>query len=531
MNLHGKSLVSGAARDKGGEPYFGINPRDGSRLEPPFFSALLQDVDAAMEAAEAAFMEFSSLPAERRAELLEAIARELEENCDGLIERAHEETALPVLRLVSERARTCNQLRLFAAVIREGTWVGARIDEALPDRKPVPRPDLRRMLIPVGPVVVFGASNFPLAFSVAGSDVASAFAAGCPVIVKAHEAHPGTSEIVAIAIMRAIATCQLPQGIFALLHGEGKTIGSALVKHPLAAAVAFTGSYGAGRAIFDAAASRAVPVPVFAEMASINPLFILPGALAARPSEIAKELATSVILGAGQFCTKPGIIIAVRTKGFDDFLSSIAAEMQRVPPALALHHGIASAYYDRIEALLSIDGICKIVEGPRLEDPRAAGLSSSLLHCDGSVFERHHDLLQREIFGPVCLVVSVESLEEMVHLARRLEGQLTATIHRGVEDGCAARELTHILIRKAGRLIQNGYPTGVEVSPAMTHGGPYPATTDSRYTSVGTAAMERFLRPVTFQNYPLDELPVELRDANPGGIQRLVNGSYTREGR
>lgn len=530
MNLHGKSLILGTQKEKGGEPYSGKNPRDGSRLEPTFFSALVEDVDAAMEAAEMAFMEFSCLSAERRAELLEEVARELEENCDGLIERAHEETALPVNRLLSERSRTCNQLRLFAAEIREGTWVNARIDGALPDRNPVPRPDLRRMLIPIGPVVVFGASNFPLAFSVAGGDVASALAVGCPVIVKAHEAHPGTSEIVAMAIIRAIARCNLPQGIFALLHGEGKTIGSALVKHPLAAAVAFTGSHGAGRAIFDAAASRAVPIPVFAEMASINPLFILTGALKTRSAEIARELVNSVTLGAGQFCTKPGIIFVVQSEGVEDFISSMAGEMKKVPSSFALHHGIASAYYAGIDKLLSIDGVYKVMEGPRQEDPRAAGLSAILLRTNGSVFEHDQGLLQQEIFGPVCLVVLVESMEEMHRLARCLEGQLTATIHRSEEDGCAARELTGILIRKAGRLIQNSYPTGVEVSPAMTHGGPYPASTDSRHTSVGTASMFRFVRPVTFQNYPPDELPAELCDSNPRGIQRLVNGSYTREG-
>ncbi len=514
MMLSGRSWVLGVSVKEVGEPFFGVNPRCGSSLDPPFYSATVADGDAALEAADAAFAEFSSLPGSRRAELLEAIACELEEGCDGLLERAHEETALSLDRLASERARACHQLRLYGAEVRGEAWRGLRQESAQPARRPVPCPDLRRMCVPLGPVVVFGASNFPLAYSVVGGDVASALAVGCPVVVKAHEAHPGTSEIAARAIIRAIARLGLPQGVFALLHGPGPTVGTALVKHPLTTAVAFTGSLPAGRALWDAAAARPVPIPVFAEMGSINPIFILPGAMRARPLEIAVGLAASVNGGCGQFCTKPGLVVVHESAGFDDFLAALAGETRRAPAGIALHAGIAAAFRQRTRDWLGREGVAEVARGCGSGQAQGAEVSSVLLRTDGETFVQNRGILDQENFGPVCLVVTVKAPEEMFRVARGLGGQLTATIHNEEGDREASRELTRILMRKAGRLIQNGFPTGVEVCGAMTHGGPYPATTDSRFTSVGTAALERFLRPVTFQNFLQEDLPEPLRDGH-----------------
>lgn len=530
MKLHGKSIVNGAPTEESGDVFHAFSPRDGSQLQPAFASASGQDVIAAMEKAEEAFAEYSALPPQRRAELLERIADEIEEHCPDLLDRAHQETGLSMPRLQGERARTCNQLRLFAKLVRQGDWVDARIDTAMPDRTPLPRPDLRRILVPLGPVVVFGASNFPLAFSVAGGDVASTLAAGCPVVVKAHEAHPGVSEIVAMAIVRAVKRCGVPDGVFALLHGDGHTIGVSLVRHPLCSAVAFTGSKKAGRALFDAAVSRSVPIPVFAEMASSNPIFILPGALKERGIQIAGELALAVTSHAGQLCTKPGLVFCPKSEGYEEFLAALAAKIEKTPAAVALHAGIAASYHSLVKEFLRIEGLDQAATGLSFEKQSTAGVSSTLLLTDGGTFLKNIDVLQEEIFGPITLVVTVESASELPEIARRLEGQLTATIHRTRDDRDMTVELSKILSRKVGRLIQNGYPTGVEVSSAMTHGGPYPATTDSRYTSVGTAAIQRFVRPLTFQNYPSDELPIELQDSNTMGIHRLVDLQLSQQG-
>ena len=435
---------------------------------------------------------------------------------------------LPETRLTGERARTVNQLRLFAQVVREGSWVDARIDTAIPDRQPAPRPDLRRMLVPMGPVIVFGASNFPFAYSVAGGDTASALAAGNPVVVKAHERHPGTSELTAVAIRRAVEACHFPAGVFSMLHGLGKTVGLALVRHPVARAVGFTGSRTAGRALFDAAAARPDPIPVFAEMSSLNPVFILPEALKEREAKIAEGLKNSVTLGAGQFCTKPGLVFGLQGVEFEQFQQALAQLLKTVEPATMLHAGICDAYHE---------GLARVSRNERREVVRPLGEEfrcrenpgrTVLVSTDARTF-RSNPELAGEVFGPFSILISAPTLAEMEDMAQHLEGQLTATVHGTPGDFQQAGKLLRLLERKAGRLIINGFPTGVEVCPAMNHGGPYPATTDVRFTSVGTAAIYRFARPVCYQDFPAGLLPAALRDENPLGIRRLLNGKPTQD--
>jgi 2,5-dioxopentanoate dehydrogenase len=431
---------------------------------------------------------------------------------EKLIITCAEETALSVDRLVGERARTVNQLKMFADRIREGSWVDARIDTALPERKPIPRPDLRRMLRPLGPVAVFGASNFPLAFSVAGGDTASALAAGCPVVVKPHPGHPGTSRLVGAAILDAAEACQMPEGIFAMIEETSVEIGLELVRHPLIRAVGFTGSTKAGRALFDAANSRPEPIPVFAEMGSLNPLFVLPGALEKRGAQIATGLAGSVSLGTGQFCTKPGLVIGQQSATLSQFASRLGEELSRVPKGRMLNETISRRFEE---------SLAKTKEYLRAEG------GAYLLVTDGKEFREEH-ALREEIFGPATLLIQCETMDELVDLAGSLEGQLTATIHAEPEDEAVSRRLLQVLPEKAGRIVWNSYPTGVEVSPSMHHGGPYPATTDSRFTSVGTAAIQRFARPVCYQGLPLELLPAELQNPNTRQIWRMINGTLTK---
>ena len=479
-----------------------------------------------MAAAEKAFRAYAACPAEKRAVLLETIATAIEALGEPLLQRTHEETGLPPARLAGERARTCAQLRLFARVVREGSWVDARIDPALPDRQPLPRSDLRRMLRPLGPVVVFGASNFPLAFSVAGGDTASALAAGCPVVVKAHPAHPGTSEMVGSAISQALQECDLPPGVFSLVHG-GAAVGVALVKHPATAAVGFTGSHRAGRALFDAAAARARPIPVFAEMSSLNPVFLLPGALRDRAGELVRGLTASFTLGVGQFCTKPGIVFAVQGPELDAFVQLLASSVQGTQCATMLTPDIGAAFAHTLAGIAALPGIKLLAAAPGSPDDRKSEGQPSVALTSGEYFLAHPEL-SIEVFGPFTLVVAVRSIEEMTACAWQFDGQLAATVHGLPAELAPAGSLVAVLEQKAGRLIINGFPTGVEVCPAMNHGGPYPATTDVRFTSVGTAALLRFARPVCFQDFPDELLPVELRNANPRQIMRLVNGALTR---
>jgi NADP-dependent aldehyde dehydrogenase len=444
---------------------------------------------------------------------LERIGEEIIAVGEKLISICAEETALSVDRLVGERARTVNQLKMFANLVREGSWVDARIDTALPERKPLPRPDLRRILIPLGPVAVFGASNFPLAFSVAGGDTASALAAGCPVVVKPHPGHPRTSALTAAAVLKAAKDCQMPDGGFAIIEENSVEIGLELVRHPLIKAVGFTGSTRAGRALFEAANSRPDPIPVFAEMGSLNPLFVLPGALENRWETIATGLAGSVALGTGQFCTKPGLVIAPASEAFDRFSSRLGEELAKAPKNRMLNETVSKRFEESLSK--AREYIC--VEG-----------GAFLLVTDGKTFGEER-ALHEEIFGPATLLVKCENTEELLALAAELEGQLTATIHSGPGDEGLSGSLLSVLQEKVGRIVWNGYPTGVEVSPSMHHGGPYPATTDSRFTSVGTAAIQRFARPVCYQGLPHELLPTELQNANARKIWRLVNGTLTKD--
>jgi NADP-dependent aldehyde dehydrogenase len=453
-------------------------------------------IDRAARAASEASATFGRLSGREKGELLRSIASRLEANGEKILPQANAETSLGLPRLKNELARTCNQFRMFASLVEEGSWVDARIDHG--------KVDVRSMLRPLGPVAIFGASNFPLAFSVPGGDTASALAAGCPVIVKAHPAHPETSKMTATLIAEV-----LPAGVFALV--EGYEAGVELVKHPLIKAVAFTGSRRGGRALMDIAAARAEPIPVYAEMGSINPVFILPRALRDRGAEIAAGLHASVTLGAGQFCTNPGVII---TTGANAFIEDLAKRMEATPPAPMLTSSIAGAYQNGVARLTSLGNRRAFVEG-----------GAALFTTNAKTFLDHDEMME-EVFGPSTVVVELDARDQLLEIARRLEGQLTATVHAAEGELDDYHDLIEILETKVGRVVFNGFPTGVEVVPAMVHGGPYPATSDGRSTSVGTRAIERFTRPIAWQNAPDNVLPAELKEANPLGVRRMVDGKY-----
>jgi 2,5-dioxopentanoate dehydrogenase len=490
-----------------------------------FEEASSELINRALAAAERDAQDYRRVSADARAAFLERIAEELE-RASTLIDVAHVETSLPPERLTGERGRTTNQLRMFAKLLREGSWVDARIDRAIPDRKPLPKPDIRRMLIPIGPVAVFGASNFPLAFSVAGGDTASALAAGCPVVVKAHPAHPGTSELAARAIADAVRACGMPPGVFSLIHSTRHGIATALVQHPRTRAVAFTGSLRAGRALFNAAASRPDPIPVYAEMGSVNPVFLLPGALAERMEALAGGLKNSVTMGVGQFCTNPGVTVGITDGHFDQLVQRMRELIPSTPPGKMLSPTILHSYETAVDRLSATAGVHTTRAPIGAEQPPAA--RAAMFEVGADEFMLQHEL-REEVFGPSTVVVRCRSREDMEAIARQLEGQLTATIHGTPADLAEYASLVSILETKVGRLIVNGFPTGVEVCASMQHGGPYPATTDSRTTSVGTAAIHRFVRPVAYQDFPHALLPVELQDANPRGIWRLVDGELTKD--
>ena len=527
MQLYGHSIIAGKLAPISGKTFNAFNPADGAKLEPAFLEGTHADADHAMRHAEDAFEIYRRIGDVARAEFLDAIADEIMALGDELLQRANLETGLPFDRLTGERGRTCGQLKAFAALIREGSWVDARIDTALPDRQPVPRPDLRRMLVPLGPVVVLGASNFPLAFSVAGGDTASALAAGCTVVVKAHPAHPGTSELTAGAIYSAIEKCKLPHGVFSLIHGTGADAALALVRHPLAKALGFTGSLRAGRALFDAAAARQEPIPVFAEMGSLNPVFLLPGALRERGEQIAAGLKNSFTMGVGQMCTKPGIIFALGGPDFDSFAQNFRTQLQSAACGTMLHRGICDTYYAGVERVRALKGVIVLGESDADADTAKTQAEPVAFVTDVENFLLHREL-QEEVFGPYTLLVTARSTAELEAAARSLAGQLTGTLHGTPEDLASFRSLAEILERKAGRVVFNAFPTGVEVCSSMQHGGPYPATTDSRSTSVGAAAIQRWVRPVCLQGFPTSALPPELHDDNPRKIMRTVNGVLTR---
>ncbi|HKX28742.1 MAG TPA: aldehyde dehydrogenase (NADP(+)) [Blastocatellia bacterium] len=526
MELHGQNIIAGQPHSNQNRSFRGFSPLLGVELDPVFQEATTDQIRSAIEAAEEAFHVYRQRSAQERAAFIERIAEEINALGDELTERALIETGLPKDRLTGERGRTTGQLRSFADLIREGSWVDARIDRALPDRKPLPKPDLRRMLIPIGPVAVFGASNFPLAFSVAGGDTASALAAGCPVVVKAHPAHPGTSELVATAIARAAAATGMPPGVFSLLHGPSHEVGLEIVKHPLIQAVGFTGSLRGGRALFDAAAQRPHPIPVYAEMGSVNPVFILPGALQDRADSIAEGLKNSVTIGVGQFCTKPGLTVGLRNDQLTRFINRVSELIMDAPTGTMLYPGILKTYEHGLKQLGEIAGIEKVLSNHTAELTKTEA-RAAMFTTDVKSFLRHPELGE-ELFGPATIIVKCDTLEEMEQIARNLEGHLTATIHGTAEDLERARTLISILENKVGRLILNGFPTGVEVCPSMHHGGPYPSTTDPHFTSVGTAAIHRFARPICYQNFPSNALPPELQNENRLGIWRLIDNQLSK---
>ncbi|MES2152356.1 MAG: aldehyde dehydrogenase (NADP(+)) [Pseudomonadota bacterium] len=497
-----------------------IDPARNASIEPSFGLATQADVDAACALAEQAFDAYRETTLEQRAAFLEKIAENILAIGPLLIERASQESGLPAARLEGERGRTVNQLRLFAKVVRDGHWLHATIDSALPDRAP-PRPDLRLRKIALGPVVVFGASNFPLAFSVAGGDTASALAAGCPVIVKAHGAHLGTSELVGRAVQKAVADCALPEGVFSMLFGDGRQIGQSLVGHPAVKAVGFTGSRQGGVALMRTAAARKEPIPVYAEMSSINPVFMLPGALASSGAALAQGFVDSLTLGVGQFCTNPGLVLGLAGADFDQFVAAAGVALQAKGAGTMLTPGIHKAYTGGIERLSGVDGVQLVAQGQR--EGAGCAAQAALYLCEAQTY-LSSPALEDEIFGPCALLVRCADADQLRQVARHVEGQLTATVHAVAADSALANTLMPTLERKAGRILFNAYPTGVEVSHAMVHGGPFPATSDSRSTSVGASAIDRFLRPVCYQNVPVDLLPAAIAPANPLGLARLIDG-------
>jgi len=526
--LQGTSLIGSRRGSQTRAVFHGINPATGEQLQPDYFSASAEELHEAATIAEQAFPIYSKLTGRERGEFLRKIADGLQAIADVIVPRAHQETALSIPRLQGEVVRTANQLRLFADVIEEGSWVMARIDTAEPDRKPLPKPDIRSMLLPLGPVAVFGASNFPLAFSVAGGDTASALAAGNPAIVKAHPAHPGTSELVANVIRESIEACGLPEGVFSLLFDVGIQIGQRLVQHPLIKAIGFTGSLSAGRALMDLAAARPDPIPCYTEMSSTNPVFILPGALP-QHEKIAADLTASYTLGAGQFCTKPGLVFLPTQPESSSLVEELRKRAADLPAFTMLTAGIAAQYQRGLTQRREADH-ARAIAVPSKE-PAAPAASTTAALFETSAEQLLNDpSLSEEIFGPTTLLVQSSSREQMLEAARALRGHLTATIIGTEEDLAANQDLIAILERRVGRVIFNGYPTGVEVCHAMVHGGPYPATSDGRSTSVGSQAIYRFARPVCYQNLPQSALPDELKNNNPLGILRMVNGVMTREG-
>ncbi|MGB2632855.1 MAG: aldehyde dehydrogenase (NADP(+)) [Candidatus Acidiferrum sp.] len=528
ISLLGQSLIGFKRGAENGDSFRAVNPATRKELDPPFFSATQKDLDNAVALAETAFTPYGSLSGAHRASFLRAIAVEMESTATEIIARAHEETALLLARLQGELGRTCGQLRLFASVAEEGSWVSARIDRSDPARKPWPKPGIRSLLKPLGPVAVFGASNFPLAFSVAGGDTASALAAGNPVIVKANPAHPGTSGLAGDAISRAVRTCKLPEGTFSLLFDSGFAVGADLVKHPGIRAVGFTGSLKGGRVLFDLACARPTPIPFYGELGSCNPVFILPGAIRARGPQIARQLFESFTLGGGQFCTKPGIVFVPPQDSIAEFSTALDAAVAQSQNFVLLTPRMGAEFNNAIRGREHKTHLRVAARSSTSPDPSGVIGQPILFDTSAESFLANHDL-EKEIFGPTTLLVHYGRRQELLDAANALEGHLTVTVHAEDEDLKDFSALLSILEKKAGRLVFNGFPTGVEVCHAMVHGGPYPASTDSRATSVGSLAILRFARPVAYQDFPNATLPPELQDANPLGIWRLVDGKLTKD--
>ena len=500
--LRGFSLIAGIA-DESSTGTFSVTSRlTGEPLAPLFSIATTEAVDRAATAAQTAFLDYRNTSAKDRASFLRKIAELLEAARTDIVHRATHESALPEPRINGELGRTTGQLKMFADILDAGTWCDPRIDVALPDRQPLPRPDVRSVMRPIGPVAVFGASNFPLAFSVAGGDTASALAAGCPVIAKAHPAHPGTSELVGSIIAQAVRECELPGGVFSLLIESGVEIGAALVRHPAIQAVGFTGSMRGGMALGAQIGLRAIPIPLYAEMSSINPVVVLPDKLATDASSFADGLKASVTLGVGQFCTNPGLVFTVGSNGFDAFIARLTEGLEAVSAGTMLTQGIGESYLVHAAELARIPGVNFVL------NPNVAG-APGLFTTSSEAFLANAKM-QTEVFGPSTLVVRCANIEEAIAAINSLHGQLTGSIFATTADLADAKLVADALESKVGRLIYNQFPTGVEVCSAMVHGGPYPSTSDSRWTSVGGRAINRWVRPVAYQGFPAELLPVAL---------------------
>jgi NADP-dependent aldehyde dehydrogenase len=528
--LTGRSIIGcqrGAALDGEDGSFRAFDPAAGDWLAPYYYPASVEEIDQAAQLASMAFEIYGRSSGKARAGFLRQVAANIESLGETLAARATQETGLPFARIQGESARTCYQLRLFAEMVEEGSWVDARIDRADPDRTPLRKPDVRSMLRPLGPVVVFCASNFPLAFSVAGGDTAAALAVGNPVIVKAHHAHPGTAELVGLAVSKAARDCDLPEGVFSLVYGPGNEVGVQLMQHPLIKAGGFTGSRAGGQALMNLAAARPEPIPFYAEMSSVNPIFILPGALGERSEAIATGLHASVTLGAGQFCTNPGLVFLPEGDS-EALIEKLRGLMAETPPFTMLTAGISFAYRGGVSALRQHSQVGLLAEQRVASETSDCLAGAALFETDARTFLEDSSL-SAEVFGPATLLVKYSSWEDLLEIARNLEGQLTATIHATEAELADGAELIEILERKAGRLIFNGFPTGVEVGPAMVHGGPFPATSDGRSTSVGTRAAFRFVRAVCYQDFADAALPDELKESNPLGIWRMLDGQLTKQ--
>ncbi|GGW32482.1 aldehyde dehydrogenase (NADP(+)) [Arenibacter certesii] len=522
--ITGKNYIGEEQSAKGSKTFHTFNPKLNIPTEWTFYEADIKEIEAAVEKASKAFDPYSNLPYVQRAKFLNAIADEIAVLGEQLITVFMQESGLPEGRALGERGRTMGQLRAFAALLLEGSWVAATIDTAQPSREPMPKVDLRKMMVPIGPIAVFGASNFPLAFSTAGGDMASALAAGCPVVVKSHPMHAGTGELVSSAIIKAAQRTGMPDGVFSNLNSSDVAVGQLLTMHPKIKGVGFTGSFNGGMALYRLANQRKEPIPVFAEMGSINPVVALPGALKEKGAYWAAQYAGSITLGAGQFCTNPGLILGIKGASFSNFINTLSAEIEKIEPACMLHPNIYDGYQRGKQELSAQPRTEKITDLKGEIPPNHA--VQRILAVDAKVF-LENPILHREVFGPFSIVVSCSDKEELVHVINHLEGQLTGTILGDEDELKRSPKVANALMKRVGRIIFNGVPTGVEVCPSMMHGGPFPASTDSRFTSVGTSAIKRWVRPVSFQSWPEELLPQALQNKNVLGIMRQVNGENT----
>lgn len=524
--ITGKNYIGNQQSAKGNKTYKTFNPQLNIENEYVFTEASQVEIDEAVELATNAFKEFRTISGQRKAEFLNAIADEILALNDELIQVYCSETGLPEGRAKGERGRTVGQLRSFAVLVNEGSWVKATIDSAEPDRAPIPKSDIRKMFVPLGPVVVFGASNFPLAYSTAGGDTAAALAAGCPVIVKSHPMHAGTGELVASAIVKAAEKTGMPDGVFSNLNSSGIEVGVQLVQHPKIKAVGFTGSIRGGRALYDLASRRKEPIPVFAEMGSVNPVVILPEALKKQGESLAKTYASSITLGTGQFCTKPGLLLAIKGEGLTRFINYLSDEILRIEPSCMLHPNIVGAYERNKQKAMSQSDLTLVADYDL--DIKSNYARQTVTTVEGITF-LENTTLHQEVFGPFSMVIQCENAEELETIISRLEGQLTGTIIAEDDEAINYTGVIETLRNRVGRIIYNGVPTGVEVCPAMQHGGPYPASTDSRFTAVGIHSIKRWVRPFSYQDWPNNLLPNELKNENPLGILRCVNSKQTRD--